>query len=169
MAESSVQLLLTLLYQAYEQPTWHGPNLRNSLRGLTPAQALWRPAEGRHCIWEHALHCAYWKFMAQSHLEGDLSRGNFPRKPANFPAVPTKPTAGAWKEDLALLHEVHLELRQALCALSPRTWGENRVAGRWPNTLLGPPTTTSITRGKFACCEECKKTLAWRKHECAAE
>lgn len=119
MAQSNVQLLLTLLDQAYEQPTWHGPNLRNSLRGLTPTQALWRPAEGRHYIWEYALHCAYWKFMAMRHLKGDLSRGNFPRKPTNFPSVPEKPSARAWKEDLAFLHAIHLELRQAVSALKP--------------------------------------------------
>jgi hypothetical protein len=129
MAESRIQLILTLLDQAYEQPTWHGSNLCNSLRGLTPAQALWRPAEGRHCIWEYALHCAYWKFMARRHLEGDLRRGNFPRKPANFPAVPQKPTARTWKEDLAFLHGVHMELRQAVSALKPQDL--KRKSGRW--------------------------------------
>jgi hypothetical protein len=129
MTVSNVQLLLMLLDQAYEQPTWHGPNLRNSLRGLTPAQALWRPAEGRHCIWEYALHCAYWKFMALRHLKGNLSRGNFPRKPANFPSVPEKSSTSAWKEDLAFLHEIHLELRQAVSALKPQDL--NQKSGRW--------------------------------------
>lgn len=129
MAESSIQLLLTLLDQAYEQPTWHGPNLRNALRGVSPVQALWRPAQGRHCIWEYALHCAYWKFMALRHLKGDLSRGNFPRKPANFPSVPQKSSAQAWKEDLALLHQVHCEMRLAVGTLTPQDLG--RRSGRW--------------------------------------
>jgi hypothetical protein len=128
MAEPSIQLILTLLDQAYQQPTWHGPNLRGALRGLTPAQALWRPAAGGHCIWEYALHCAYWKFMAVGHLKGDLSRGEFPRKPANFPSAPENPSIRAWKEDLAFLHQVHLELRQAVSVLNPQDL--NRKSGR---------------------------------------
>ena len=98
--EAQIAFLLQLIDQAYDQPTWHGPNLTGALKGVKPEEALWRPAEDRHNIWEYALHCAYWKHMATRHLRGDLSRGNFPRKPANFPALPENPTATAWKADL---------------------------------------------------------------------
>lgn len=129
MADPRISMLLTLLEQAYDRPTWHGPNLRSSLRGLTPEEALWRPAQGRHCAWEYALHCAYWKFMATRRLTGELERGKFPRKPANFPAVPAAPTAGAWKADLELLHACHLELRAAVERLEPARLDEK--SGRW--------------------------------------
>ena len=32
---SEIQLLLRLLDEAYSMKTWHGPNLKGSLRGLT--------------------------------------------------------------------------------------------------------------------------------------
>lgn len=129
MPNSRIQMLLTLIDQAYDQATWHGPNLRNSLRGVSVNQALWRPQPKRHNIWELALHCAYWKYMATRALGGDTIRGGFPRKPANFPAIPTTPTAKAWKEDLEFLERCHLELRQAVAELEPARL--DTKSGRW--------------------------------------
>ena len=39
-----VAQLVAILDQAYNKPSWHGTNLRGSLRRVTPAQAAWRPA-----------------------------------------------------------------------------------------------------------------------------
>jgi hypothetical protein len=63
---SPVELLVRLLDQAYDRKSWHGPNLRGSIRGLDPAVAAWRPAPGRHCIWEIVVHAAYWKYHSQA-------------------------------------------------------------------------------------------------------
>ena len=41
-------LLLALLDEGYQRKTWHGPNLRQSLKGVTAKQAAWRPGSGRH-------------------------------------------------------------------------------------------------------------------------
>ena len=41
---TSAQMLLALLQEGYERKTWHGPNLRQSLKGFTAKQAAWRPA-----------------------------------------------------------------------------------------------------------------------------
>ena len=51
-----IRLLVALLDEAYDRKSWHGPNLRGSLRGITAAQASWRPGKGRHNIWELAVH-----------------------------------------------------------------------------------------------------------------
>src|SRR6266852_3691927 len=51
----SGKLVLALLDKAYEKKTWHGPNLRQSLKGVTAKQAAWRPGLGRHNIWEVML------------------------------------------------------------------------------------------------------------------
>lgn len=129
MSSPGLQLTLTLLDQAYDQPTWHGSNLRSALRGVGVMQTLWRPQPERRCIWEFALHCAYWKYLASRALCGERDRGSFPRKPANFPAIPQMPTAKAWKEDLVLLHQAHLELRRAVGALRPQDLKQK--SGRW--------------------------------------
>jgi hypothetical protein len=68
--DSAVAQLLALMDQAYDRPSWHGTNLRGSVRRVTPAQAAWRPGSGRHNIWELVVHAAYWKYAAAGRVKG---------------------------------------------------------------------------------------------------
>ena len=52
--------LLEIIDRAYNRKSWHGTNLRGSIRGVTSQQASRRPARGRHNIWEIVVHAAYW-------------------------------------------------------------------------------------------------------------
>jgi len=108
-------LVLALLEEAYSKKTWHGPNLRQSLKGVTAAQAAWRPAPGRHNVWELALHAAYWKYVARRRIEGG-KRGSFALKGSNFFPRPDegKATEAAWRSDLALLEKEHRALESAI-------------------------------------------------------
>jgi hypothetical protein len=36
--------ILSLFEEAFEKTAWHGPNLWQSLKGVTAEQASWRPA-----------------------------------------------------------------------------------------------------------------------------
>jgi uncharacterized damage-inducible protein DinB len=113
-----VDLLLTLLDQAYDRRSWHGTNLRGSLRGLTPAGVTWRPRPDRHNIQEIAVHAAYWKYAVHRRLTG-ARRGSFAQEGSNwFSRQATDPKQ--WKADLALLAEWHGRLRGTVAALSPR-------------------------------------------------
>src|SRR6266849_1648874 len=94
---ASKQLILTLLDEAYEKRTWHGPNLRQSLRGVSARQAAWRPAPGRHNIWELAVHAAYWKYAVRRRLTGG-KRGSFVLKGSNFFRRPVELSERAWRE-----------------------------------------------------------------------
>ena len=82
-------LLLSLLDEAYSKKTWHGPNLRQSLKGVSAKQAARRPGRDRHNIWEIALHAAYWKYAVRRKLEGG-KRGAFVLKGSNFFTRPEK-------------------------------------------------------------------------------
>lgn len=115
-SHASIQLLLTVLDQAFDKQAWHGPTLRGSLRGLTAKQALWRPAKNCHNIWEYALHAAYWKYIVARKLSGDENL-SFPRQGSNFPHLPAKPTPAAWKADVRLLQQQHTLLRKTIAAL----------------------------------------------------
>ncbi|OLB20847.1 MAG: hypothetical protein AUH16_03975 [Acidobacteria bacterium 13_2_20CM_57_7] len=66
----SAKLVLALLDEGYEKKTWHGPNLKQSIKGVTAKQAAWRPRPGRHNIWEVMLHAAYWKYAVRRRIEG---------------------------------------------------------------------------------------------------
>lgn len=101
-------LLLALLEEAYQRKTWHGPNLRQSLKGVTAKQAAWRPRSGRHNIWEETLHAAYWKYAVRRKLEGG-KRGSFVLTGHNFFPRPEKgkATEAAWRADQEILANEH--------------------------------------------------------------
>ena len=69
-----IQQLLAILDQAYDRQSWHGTNLRGSIRRVNATQAAWRPAPNRHNIWETVVHAAYWKYAAARRFTGG-SRG----------------------------------------------------------------------------------------------
>jgi hypothetical protein len=126
-----IRLLVETLDAAFTGRGWQGTTLSGSLRGLTAARALRRPARGRHCIWEIALHTAYWKYAVRCRLTGIRPAGGFPRSPANWPAIPRPATDAAWRADVRLLKAMHAELRDAVTTLSPRRLGERTPSGAW--------------------------------------
>jgi hypothetical protein len=111
-------LLLAVLDEGYSKKTWHGPNLKQSLRGVSAKQAAWRPGHGRHNIWEIALHAAYWKYAVRRRLEGG-KRGSFILKGSNFFARPEngKAPEAAWSADRAILETEHQRLKKTIRAL----------------------------------------------------
>ena len=117
-AQADRRQLLFLIDTAYDHVSWHGPNLRGSLRGMTPALAAWRPTPDRHNIWELIVHAAYWKYVAWRCLTG-ARRGSFPLSGSNFIARPQTNTKQALHEDLALLDRMHGTLREAAAAVRP--------------------------------------------------
>ncbi len=120
----AIALLLRILDEGYEKRTWHGPNLRQSLRGVSAEQAAWRPAPGRHNIWELAVHAAYWKYVVRRRLRGDPRR-SFPLKGSNWFVRPVSLTEQAWREDRALLEQEHRNLREAVSGLQAAKMGKS--------------------------------------------
>jgi hypothetical protein len=114
----SAKLVLALLDEAYEKKTWHGPNLKQSIKGVTAKQAAWRPGPGRHNIWEVTLHAAYWKYAVRRRIEGG-KRGSFVLKGSNFfpRPEPGKLKEAAWNADKKLLEREHLALRQTVAEI----------------------------------------------------
>src|ERR1043166_3517437 len=97
----SIALLLQLIDQGYDKKSWHGPNLRGSLRGMSARLAAVRPAADRHSLAEIALHAAYWKYTVRRRLRGE-KRGSFPLKGSNWFARGDVFSEEAWQSDVAL-------------------------------------------------------------------
>jgi hypothetical protein len=114
----SPKLMLALLAEAYEKKTWHGPNLKQSLEGVTANEAAWRPGSRRHNIWEVTLHAAYWKYAVRRRIEGG-KRGSFMLPGSNFFRRPEKGqlNEGAWSADKKLLEREHRALYGAAAKL----------------------------------------------------
>ncbi|MFO0831029.1 MAG: DinB family protein [Phycisphaerales bacterium] len=106
------------------QRGWQGPTLAGCLRGVTPAQAIRRPAKGRKCIWEQVLHAAYWKYAVTRILLHAVDPGAaeemqaFPRSPSNWPRLPEVTDLRAWKRDLALLRQCQHNLSAVVESLA---------------------------------------------------
>ncbi len=105
-------MLLDVIDQGFDRQSWHGPNLRGSIRGVTHLQADWRPEPERHNIWEHVLHAAYWKYTVRRRILGE-KRGSFQINGSNW-ITTQETTAAAWRRDVKLLVETHESMRAAI-------------------------------------------------------
>lgn len=121
MAHPGETLLRAVIENAYRGKGWQGPTLSGALRGVTPAEALFRPARSRKCIWDHVRHAAYWKYAVAALLErevlGVAEPEPFPLSPSNWPHLPAPADSAAWKRDRALLEKMHERVLQAVSAL----------------------------------------------------
>jgi hypothetical protein len=135
---AAVASLLDQLDEAFDRRSWHGTNLRGSLRGVTADQAIWRPAPGRHNVWEIVIHAAYWKYAVARRLTGE-KRGAFPRKGSDWFPTPAPPTDVRWRQDVRLLGELHRRLRSAVADLT-----DADLRGRVPG---GKETVGRLVRG----------------------
>lgn len=127
--------LLVVVDQAYNVRSWHGPNLRGAMRGVTAGEAIRRPAPGRHNIHELVVHAAYWKYAAWRRLTGS-ARGAFPLAGSNF-FERSRPDPAQWRSDVALLDRVHAQLREAVAGIPASRLPERLGAAGGPVTVQG--------------------------------
>ncbi len=130
--DPAVAMLLALVDEGFDRRSWHGTNLRGALRGVTPAQALWRPGRERHNIWEIVTHAAYWKYTVRRRLTGE-KRGSFALRGSNFFPAPRTATQTAWRDNVALLTREHRRLHDAAERLEDRDLA--RPVGRGRDTI----------------------------------
>ena len=121
--EPEIRILVDLLDEAFDKKSWHGPNLRGSLRGVAALQAAWRPGPDRHNIWELALHAAYWKYVVRRRITKQ-KRGSFALAGSNFFSRPVETSEAAWKADIAILEAEHAQLRSVVAGLSRKRTSE---------------------------------------------
>ena len=126
---SSIRSLLGLLEEGFQRRAWHGTNLLGSIRGLSPAAAAWRPAPGRHNIWELIVHCAYWKYAVTRQLTG-AKPGSFAYQGSNF-FERNRGTRADLARDVALLKRCHAELVAAVKRVKPAQLGKKPAGGKW--------------------------------------
>lgn len=117
---ASIHLLLDLVDEAFDHKAWHGTTLLGAIRGVKADAAVWRPAPGRHNIWEVTVHAAYWKYAVRRSLRGE-KRGTFALKGSNwFAREGAAASTRAWAGDVRLLIDEHRRLREVIAAFPDR-------------------------------------------------
>lgn len=92
---------------------WSGsPSPAGSLRSVSLEMAIRRINGLKRCIWELALHIAYWEYAVRRMLEQGPT-GGFLRSPSNWPALPAEPTEQAWNADRRLVKHERAALLEA--------------------------------------------------------
>ena len=129
---NAIDVILAGFDEAYERKSWHGTNLRGALRRVDVKTALWRPAEGRHNIWELAIHAAYWKYTVRRRLTGE-KRGSFALKGSDWFASPDIADESSWREVLDLLENEHRLLRKTIESLPAKALDDRKTR----HTLTG--------------------------------
>ncbi len=104
-------LLLNAIEEGFQTPAWHGPNLKASLQGIGPEEAVWRPTPERHNIQELIVHSAYWKHAVRNRVGGQ--QAPFPERGSDW-FKRESPDPASLAADLELLEREHLALRQTV-------------------------------------------------------
>jgi len=103
-ALSLKDLLVDHVHTTLHQEDWQWqPSLSEALEGLTAAQAAWKPAAGRHSIWQIVRHLMLWKRGVLSAWDGDPPDGE------QLEAADWKDVAGSeadWEKDRRTLLDI---------------------------------------------------------------
>lgn len=135
MQFSNIALLLSQIDQAYDKKSWHGPNLKGSIRGLELNELVWRPSRARHNIWEQTLHAMYWKYVVWRRMTGE-KRGSFPYSGSNWFPRDADRTMADWRKDVKLLDETHQRLRAEIAKLSPSNLDVKPAGSKVSNLMI---------------------------------
>lgn len=119
--------------RAYDGRSWHGPNLKRALRGLTPAVAFFRPGPERHSVYDLALHAAYWKYVVRRRLSGE-KRGSFALSGSNFFLAPARSSPKEIDAARSLLEREHCALHELVEELPERVFAVR--FGRWTGEAM---------------------------------
>lgn len=110
---TETQRIADQLHRAYAGSAWHGPALRQLLRGVSAKQAAARPVRGAHTIWELVLHITAWKRAVLRRMQGKATSLS-PAK--NFPPMP-RATPANWKKTQDALRAAQYDLHRAISGL----------------------------------------------------
>jgi uncharacterized damage-inducible protein DinB len=101
------QLVVDHIHQTLEDEEWQWqPSLSGAIRGLTAAQAAWKPAPARHSIWQIVRHLILWKRGVLNAWDGN------PRDNAQLDAADWDEVSGTdaeWERDRQTLLDVSNE------------------------------------------------------------
>jgi uncharacterized damage-inducible protein DinB len=112
---NEASLIADQLRRAFEGEAWHGPALLELLRDVDAANAVAKPIDDAHSIWELVLHIAAWDGAALRRIAGETVQltGR-----DNFPVLPQPPSEEAWRKTIIQTRQTHDSLVETVAGLS---------------------------------------------------
>ncbi|MEX2218300.1 MAG: DinB family protein [Phycisphaerales bacterium] len=104
--------LLKWWNDAWTEGLWAAP-WKKAVEGLTPAQAAWSPAAGRHSIWTIVEHMLFWREDNLRRLAGGGPATNEQVAAGNFPRL-ADTSGAAWQATLRRFEESHRRIAAAI-------------------------------------------------------
>jgi hypothetical protein len=124
-------LVVDHIHTTLEDEEWQWqPPLRGALRGLTAAEAAWKPSPERHSIWQIVRHLILWKRGVLDAWDGDppdgrrLEAADWHDAPGRRSAGPSPAPEGAdeeWDRDRRTLLEISEEFLNRARSLGDAT------------------------------------------------
>ena len=125
----TVSTLRGILKSTTEGPAWHGPATMDVLKDIRSEQAVSRPIENAHSIWELLLHMNAWQRYTLRALYGkEVGDPEDMAEEEDWPAVETV-TQEAWDRLVLDFHTVNVGIRSLLDGMSDDSL-EETVPGR---------------------------------------
>lgn len=141
---SRIDLLLYAMNHSHEEEGWYPP-LMPSLKGLTAAQASWRPSgEAANTIWETVNHLLYYKERVLKRLQGEDLTYSAAGNDATFSVTEKPDDEEAWQATVARVEAVHKGLREVLAAKQ-----DHDLEQPVPESLLGQLITDIIMHDAY--------------------
>lgn len=135
--------VLWLLDTTFAAWNWAHKSVRDSVKGLTVGEAVWRPGPHAHSVWEQIDHVAHWKAYIVQRIAGRR-----PRAHQAWPAAGR--TAADLRRSVDRLTRLHDELRASILKIGPARFGASR-SGRYTlaRLLLGSAAHDSYHVGQI--------------------
>lgn len=104
--------LLELWNHQMQEGNWI-PSWSDSLNGLTVEEALWKPEQDYHCIWQEVIHVNYWRSVTVTRLGGSDGPTEEEVNRLEF-TLPEPADEAAWAHTLAEFRSLHEALADAI-------------------------------------------------------
>jgi uncharacterized damage-inducible protein DinB len=97
---------------AWTNGLWAAP-WSKAIDDLTPAQAAWTPAPGRHSIWQIVNHMIFWREHDLALLKAQKMSSE-EKERRNFEPTPSPASDAAWRETKKRFAQTHQQIDEAI-------------------------------------------------------
>jgi uncharacterized damage-inducible protein DinB len=120
---SELRRIADQLRRSWQGEAWSGPSLRDTLEEVTAFQAVQKPVDNGHSIWELVQHLTTWTEVARRRFQGELFEVS---EAEDWPAVGDTDER-AWQSALAKLEQANDDLFSTLEAAAKAADSDKRL------------------------------------------